>query len=62
MESVTVAVAKSSPPIARSIEQVAVRVALLRADLALDQDDVDQPHAVDLGVERPVQPFIDGAL
>jgi 7,8-dihydroneopterin aldolase/epimerase/oxygenase len=38
MESVTVAVAKSSPPIAHSIEQVGVRVDLLRADLALDQD------------------------
>jgi 7,8-dihydroneopterin aldolase/epimerase/oxygenase len=38
MESVTVAVAKSSPPIAHSIEQVGVRIDLLRADLALDQD------------------------
>jgi dihydroneopterin aldolase len=37
MEDVTVAVAKSSPPIAHSIEQVSVRVGLRRADLALDQ-------------------------
>ena len=34
MESVTVAVAKSSPPIAHSIEQVGVQVSLRRADLA----------------------------
>ncbi|MEO8320747.1 MAG: dihydroneopterin aldolase [Bradyrhizobium sp.] len=39
MESVTVAVAKSSPPIAHSIEQVGVQVGLRRADLALDQDE-----------------------
>jgi dihydroneopterin aldolase len=39
MESVTVAVAKSSPPIAHSIEQVGVQVGLRRADLALDQGD-----------------------
>lgn len=37
MESVTVAVAKSSPPIAHSIEQVGVQVGLRRADLAPDQ-------------------------
>jgi 7,8-dihydroneopterin aldolase/epimerase/oxygenase len=37
MESVTVAVAKSSPPIAHSIEQIGVQVALRRADLARDQ-------------------------
>jgi dihydroneopterin aldolase len=37
MESVTVAVAKCSPPIAHSIEQVGVQVGLCRADLALDQ-------------------------
>ncbi len=36
MESVTVAVAKSSPPIAHAIEQVGVQVGLRRADLALD--------------------------
>jgi dihydroneopterin aldolase len=34
MESVTVAVAKSSPPIAHSIDQVGVKVGLRRADLA----------------------------
>lgn len=34
MDSVTVAVAKSSPPIAHSIEQVGVQVSLQRADLA----------------------------
>jgi 7,8-dihydroneopterin aldolase/epimerase/oxygenase len=37
MESVEVAVAKSSPPIAHSIEQVAVRIGLRRADLAAEQ-------------------------
>ena len=37
MESVTVAVAKSSPPIAHAIEQVGVQVGLRRADLALDR-------------------------
>ena len=36
MESVTVAVAKSSPPIAHSINQVGVQVGLRRADLATD--------------------------
>jgi len=35
MDSVTVAVAKSSPPIAHSIDQVGVQVSLRRADLAL---------------------------
>lgn len=35
MDSVTVAVAKSSPPIAHAIEQVGVQVSLRRADLAL---------------------------
>jgi dihydroneopterin aldolase len=39
MESVTVAVAKSSPPIAHSIEQVGVQVGLRRADLAPDRDE-----------------------
>jgi dihydroneopterin aldolase len=39
MESVTVAVAKSSPPIAHSIEQVGVQVSLQRADLVLDEGD-----------------------
>jgi 7,8-dihydroneopterin aldolase/epimerase/oxygenase len=39
MESVTVAVAKSSPPIAHSIEQVGVQVSLRRADLVLDEGD-----------------------
>ena len=38
MESVTVAVAKSSPPIAHAIEQVGVKVGLRRADLAPVQD------------------------
>ena len=37
MESVTVVVAKSSPPIAHSIGQVGVELGLRRADLALDQ-------------------------
>jgi 7,8-dihydroneopterin aldolase/epimerase/oxygenase len=45
MESVTVAVAKSSPPIAHSIEQVGVQVGLRRADLALDQG--ESPDASD---------------
>ena len=36
MESVTVAVAKSSPPIAHSINRVGVQVGLRRADLATD--------------------------
>jgi dihydroneopterin aldolase len=38
MDSVTVAVAKSSPPIAHSIEEVGVQVSLRRTDLALCQD------------------------
>ena len=38
MESVTVAVAKSSPPIAHSIEQVGVQVGLRRADLTDEQN------------------------
>lgn len=37
MESVTVAVAKSSPPIAHSVEMVGVQVGLRRADLPPDQ-------------------------
>ena len=37
MESVTVAVAKTSPPIAHSIEQVGVQVGLRRADLSAEQ-------------------------
>lgn len=40
MESVTVAVAKSSPPIAHSIEQVGVQVSLRRADLAPCQNEI----------------------
>ena len=40
MDSVTVAVAKSSPPIAHSIEQVGVQVSLRRTDLALCQDEI----------------------
>jgi 7,8-dihydroneopterin aldolase/epimerase/oxygenase len=40
MESVTVAVAKASPPIAHSIEQVGVQVSLRRADLAQCEDKV----------------------
>ncbi|CCE11608.1 putative Dihydroneopterin aldolase (DHNA) [Bradyrhizobium sp. STM 3843] len=40
MDSVTVAVAKSSPPIAHSIEQVGVQVSLRRADLVLGQDEI----------------------
>lgn len=39
MDSVTVAAAKSSPPIAHSIEQVGVQVSLRRTDLALCQDE-----------------------
>jgi len=39
MESVTVAVAKSSPPIAHAIEQVGVQVGLRRADLTPDRVD-----------------------
>ena len=37
MESVTVAVAKTSPPIAHSIAQVGVQVGLRRADLAAEK-------------------------
>jgi 7,8-dihydroneopterin aldolase/epimerase/oxygenase len=37
METVTVAVAKTSPPIAHSIEQVGVQVGLRRADLAAER-------------------------
>lgn len=37
MESVTVAVAKSSPPIAHSIDQVGVQISLRRSDLALQE-------------------------
>jgi dihydroneopterin aldolase len=40
MESITVAVAKSSPPIAHSIEQVGVQVSLRRADLALCREEI----------------------
>jgi len=39
IDSVSVAVAKFSPPIVHSIEQVRVEVRLRRADLALDQAD-----------------------
>ncbi len=40
MDSVAVAVAKSNPPIAHSIEQVGVQVSLRRTDLALCQDEI----------------------
>ena len=43
MESVTVAVTKSGPPIAHSIKQVGVQVGLRRADLTLDQGESSDP-------------------
>jgi len=38
MERVSVAVAKSSPPMAHAVEQVGIQVDLRRADLAPDQE------------------------
>lgn len=38
METVSVAVAKSSPPIAHTIERVGIEVGLSRADLAVELD------------------------